>query len=182
MLFSFFFPFFLFLLIFFAFFPPPANVALSRDLQTCTCCDMTFCCSLLLSHTGLMCLDLCCLSCSNYGVQSTGCTTNKKETFQKKKKRKEKKRKKKMSFSPHQGTVPMEPGWAHGRLPFTSCHLAWFRDLLYIRGLWDLTRNVRAARVSPCTLEFNLYYVYSEVTRHICFDYHVSFSSTFSLR
>jgi hypothetical protein len=47
-----------------------------------------------LSHTGLMCLDLCCLSCSNYGVQSTGCTTNKKETFQKKeKKRKEKKEK-----------------------------------------------------------------------------------------
>lgn len=47
--------------------------------------------------------------------------------------KKEKKIGKKKPFSPHQGTVPMEPWWAHGRLPFTSCHLAWFHDLLYIQ-------------------------------------------------
>ena len=56
------------ILFFLAFFSP-ANVALSRDLQTCTCCDLTSCCSLLLYHTGLMCLDLCCSLCFNYALQ-----------------------------------------------------------------------------------------------------------------
>lgn len=133
----------LFCFSFLFFFLSPANVALSlplsRDLQTCTCCDLTSC-SLLWSHTGLMCLDLCCLLCSSYGIQSTEYRLfvqliKKKysKRKRKRKKKKEEKEKKKKSFSPHQGTVPMEPGWAHGRLPFTSCHLAWFHDLLYIR-------------------------------------------------